>query len=191
MLSEKRICIIFACSVSPSSGKLIIGKDGDIPWRGKIPSDMNRFVLLTKGLSLIMGRKTWDSIPERFRPFDKKLTPEEARQSIVLTRDRSFEVDDDRVLVAHSIKEAVQKARERNIWVIGGAEVYALTLPFADQIHKTTVLGEFEGDTFFPEELGENWVVTKAKPYIHGCGDARKDRLSSIYMVLERKSLEI
>lgn len=144
-----------------------IGKDGKIPWQ--IPEDMARFKQLTTGHPVIMGRVTWDSIPRKFRPL-----PE--RPNFVVTRDSSLSVPG--VSVAHSIDEAIlfasQVDREK-IYVMGGAQIYAHTLPLADKLQLTVVAGDYGGDTFFPDpsnfgritqvEPGESdWLISIKGP---------------------------
>ena len=85
MLKGKIVKISYASPVCTQDGKSVIGKNGDMPWRGKVPSDMKRFVELTVGHSVVMGRKTWDSIPFKFRPLPN-------RQNIVLTRNPQFTI---------------------------------------------------------------------------------------------------
>lgn len=129
----------------------LIGNGNSLPWPiGSMPSDMRRFVQLTKNGSVIMGRKTWNTIPERYRPFDKNLPLEYARQTIVLSSDPTLEIDNPRVLIAHSIEEAFEIASKEKIWVAGGAQTYADAAQYIDTMHITYVKGDFEGDTFFP-----------------------------------------
>lgn len=131
----------------------LIGNGSGLPWPiGSMPSDMRRFVQLTKNGSVIMGRKTWTTIPEKYRPFDKNLPVEKARQSIVLTSDTNFEISDPRALVAHSLEEAVEIASREKIWVAGGAQVYAQAAQYVDSMHITYIKGDLEGDIFFPSD---------------------------------------
>jgi dihydrofolate reductase len=121
----------------------VIGKDGGLPWH--IPADLRRFKALTMGTVLVMGRRTFDSLP--------KVLP--GRRHIVITRDPAWSADG--VEVAHSIEEALAIARSEPVSVIGGAEVFRLFLPLADRIELTEVLLDVEGDTFIddPRSAGE------------------------------------
>lgn len=189
---EKTVRIIFASSAYAKDSKVVIGKDGDMPWKieGKsmVPSDMVRFKNLTKGQSLVVGRKTWDSIPENFRPFDKNLPLEESRQSIIVTRNQDFKVDNPRVMIAHSLEDAIQLARTENVWIIGGAEIYALTMPMADFLHQTLVYRKFDGDVFFPCYNRDKWRSVEPFKYFHaGCPGTENDQLDTAYLVLRRK----
>lgn len=187
MLFERFVRIIFASSESNGDSRLVIGKDGGMPWMGKIPSDMARFKLFTKGQSVVIGRKTWDSIPEKFRPFDKELPPDQSRQTIVITRHKDFNVDDPHVVVVHSFEEAIQKAKSRDVWVAGGAEIYELALPYADFIHQTVVSQSFDGDTFFPDYDKKRWNKMYEKYSSAGGPSTEKDKLDSAYIVFGRR----
>ena len=114
----------------------VIGKDGEIPWR--IPADQRRFKQLTMGKPMIMGRKTFDSLPGLL----------EGRRHIVLTRDTDWE--EEVAEVVRSVEEALKHANAPHVAVIGGAEIYALFLPHADRIELTEVDVKAEGDTVVP-----------------------------------------
>lgn len=115
----------------------VIGKGGGLPWH--IPADLRRFKALTMGTVLVMGRKTFDSLP--------KVLP--GRRHVVITRDPAWRADG--VEVAHSIGEALTKAGEEPVSVIGGADIFQLFLPLADRIELTEVLAHVDGDTFFDD----------------------------------------
>ncbi len=121
----------------------VIGNAGKLPWH--IPADLRRFKQITMGAPMIMGRKTFDSLPG--------LLP--GRRHIVLTRDTSWEEED--VAVAHSVEEALREANAPHVWVIGGAEIYNLFLPHADRIELTEVHLKPEGDTVAPK-FGNEWA---------------------------------
>jgi dihydrofolate reductase len=122
----------------------VIGLHNRLPWR--LPADMKRFRELTTGHAIIMGRKTFDSLA---RPLPN-------RTNIVVTRDRAFRPDG--ATVAHSVEEAVARAgTDREIFVIGGEQIYRQTLPVADRLYLTLVDSEFEGDAWFPEYEPEEW----------------------------------
>lgn len=120
-----------------------IGKDNQLLW--SIPGDLPRFKKLTSGHPVIMGRKTWESIPEKFRPL-----PE--RTNIVITRDGAYDAPG--AILAQSFPEALSRARDAEgateIFAIGGQRVYECALPFATNLYLTLVEGEKEGDAFFP-----------------------------------------
>jgi dihydrofolate reductase len=118
----------------------VIGRDNAIPWR--IPQDLARFRALTMGHAVVMGRKTWDSLPDRFRPLP-------GRQNVVVTRNPHWAAEGaDR---AASIEDALDLLRdEPHVFVIGGAQIYAAALPLADELVLTEIDAQIEGDTVFP-----------------------------------------
>ena len=123
-----------------------IGKDGDIPWH--YPEDMNHFKEKTTGYSVLMGRKTYESLPEDFRPLPD-------RENIVLTRsDPEF---NESVKVVNSLEEAYQSAENEKLFIAGGASVYEQTLEDADRMILTRIPETHDGDTFFPDWDEENW----------------------------------
>jgi dihydrofolate reductase len=115
----------------------VIGRNGDLPWR--ISADLKRFKALTMGSAMIMGRRTFDSLP--------RVLP--GRRHIVLTRDRDWSAPG--AEVAHSVEEALGMAGEEPVSIIGGAEIFDLFLPHADRLELTEVLGEIAGDTFMTD----------------------------------------
>ena len=137
----------------------VIGSSGALPWR--LPEDLKRFKALTIGKPVIMGRKTWDSLPRKPLP---------GRTNIVVTRDVQFRAQD--AFVAHSFADAVEIAeRERpvEIAVIGGEAIFAAALPFARRIHWTEVEVSSEGDAFMPPlDMAEWQQVAREGPFTHG-----------------------
>ena len=126
-----------------------IGKNGAVPWR--IPEDLKRFRELTTGHVVIMGRKTWESIPAAFRPLPK-------RTNIVLTRNADYPLPHE-VERASSLEEAIAHHPNHDIYIIGGADVYASALPLADRMELTRVHERTEGDTFFPSFDASAWEI--------------------------------
>lgn len=118
----------------------VIGRDNALPWH--LPADLAHFRQRTLGRPVLMGRKTWDSLPPRFRPLP-------GRRNLVLTRQPGWQADGaDRVA---SIDEALQRcAGAEELMVIGGAELYALALPHADGLVLTEVDADVDGDAVFP-----------------------------------------
>jgi dihydrofolate reductase len=127
----------------------VIGKDNTIPWR--LPEDMAHFKATTLGSPVIMGRKTWDSLPPKFRPLP-------GRRNVVVTRQAGWSAQGaDR---AGSLDEAVALCggAERAL-VIGGADIYDQAMPLADRAEVTEIDADFEGDAFAPP-LGPHWRET-------------------------------
>ena len=127
-MSRQRVTLIVARATNG-----VIGRNGTLPWR--IPADLKRFKALTMGSAMIMGRRTFDSLPG--------VLP--GRRHIVLTRDPNWSADG--AEVAHTVQEALALAGQEPVSVIGGAEIFELFLPFADRFELTEVLGDIEGDT--------------------------------------------
>jgi len=122
-----------------------IGKDGDLPWR--LPADLKHFKALTLGKPMIMGRKTFDSLPG--------LLP--GRRHIVLTRDAEWRAEG--AETAASIDDALALAGDETVAVIGGAAVFEAFLPRADRVELTQIHADYAGDTFMPP-LGPEWHET-------------------------------
>ncbi|AEB83845.1 dihydrofolate reductase [Alicycliphilus denitrificans] len=125
----------------------VIGKDGAMPWH--LPEDLAHFKRLTQGHPVIMGRKTWDSLPARFRPLP-------GRANIVVTRQADWnEIGAQR---ASSLREALSVAEQTGseAWIIGGAQIYAQALPLATRIEVTEIGRDFDGDAHAPQ-LGPEW----------------------------------
>jgi len=123
----------------------VIGKAGGLPWH--LPEDMAHFKQVTMGRPVIMGRKTWESLPERFRPLP-------GRTNIVVTRQPDWHAPG--ATRAASLAEAVLCASEGQAWVIGGAEIFADALPLANTAEVTEIAADFEGDVFAPG-FGREW----------------------------------
>ena len=135
---SSRVRLIWAQSANG-----VVGYDNTLPWR--IPEDLARFRALTIGGTVVMGRRTWESLPARFRPLPD-------RRNVVVTHDPSYDAPGADVVT--SIEAAL--ALSDDIWVGGGAEIYAATMPFAETLHITDVDLEVEGDTFAPV-VGPEW----------------------------------
>jgi dihydrofolate reductase len=125
----------------------VIGSNGTLPWH--VPADMAHFRELTKGHVVVMGRKTWDSLPGAFRPLPGRI-------NVVVSRNPSQVALPDGVLAATSPEEGVALARKiaeergKSVWIIGGAELYRALLPVCDEVHLTVVTGKYEGDAWLP-----------------------------------------
>jgi dihydrofolate reductase len=140
----KRLHLIFARAANG-----VIGKDGGLPWH--LPEDMAHFRRTTSGHPVIMGRKTWDSLPPRFRPLP-------GRTNIVVTRQPGWDAPG--ALRAGSLEEALALCpREADAWVIGGAQIYREALPLAHTAVVTEIDADFEGDAHAPS-FGSHWQET-------------------------------
>ncbi len=124
----------------------VIGLNNDMPWH--IPEDLAYFKEKTMGKAMVMGRKTYESIG---RPLP-------GRQSIVLTRNKDFAAEG--TVVVHELTEAIEQAEKyaEEVMIIGGAEIFSMTLDIADRLYITLIQSEYEGDTFFPS-YGPEWQL--------------------------------
>jgi dihydrofolate reductase len=130
----------------------VIGRGNAMPWH--LPADLKRFRTLTLGKPILMGRRTYDAIG--------RALP--GRDNLVMTRTRDWRAAG--VTSVHSVDEALQRAApSAELAVIGGAEVYQLTLPLASRIYLTRVLADVDGDTFFPQFSPDEWRDTECSEY--------------------------
>ncbi len=121
----------------------VIGKNNDLPWR--LPDDMKYFMKTTTGHHVIMGRKNYQSLPDKFRPLPN-------RTNIIVTHQQDFKAKG--CIVVHSIAAGIEIARknkEQELFIIGGAQIYEQALPLAHRLYLTEIKAEMNGDTFFPE----------------------------------------
>ena len=140
-----------------------IGRNGDMPWH--LPEDLAHFKQVTLGAPVIMGRRTWESLPERFRPLP-------GRENIVVTRDAAYETPG--AAVRSSLDDALRAASDsgaETVWIIGGGEMYRAVLPFANELVVTRIeLDVPDADTFAPE-FGVEWqLVDAGVPAVSGTG---------------------
>lgn len=128
----------------------VIGRDGGLPWH--LPEDLARFKQLTMGYTVVMGRTTWESLPDSVRPLP-------GRRNVVLTRDPSWSAPG--AEVAHDLESALVG----DVWVIGGASVYREALPYAERIVRTDIdLDVPDGDAYAPSP-GPEWLVSTAEDW--------------------------
>ena len=125
-----------------------LGKDGQLLWH--LPEDMRYFRETTRGKPVIMGRKTWESLPDVFRPLP-------GRRNIVISRNPAYDAPG--ATLAGSLEEAVRLAQDdAEVFVIGGAEIYRQALPLAQRLYLTEVARDFDADAFFPEFSASDWT---------------------------------
>lgn len=140
MKTKKSVLIIAAVAKNG-----VIGNNGAVPWYNK--EDMHIFKCLTLNHSIIMGRNTWNSLPEKHRPLLN-------RENIVVTSKPIHGV-----LCAQSLAQALELARSKEAYIIGGARLYAEALPLADRMYISHMHNEYTGDVLFPPVNYENWSV--------------------------------
>ncbi|MGA8784750.1 MAG: dihydrofolate reductase [Polaromonas sp.] len=149
-----RISLIYARAANG-----VIGKDNTMPWH--LPEDMAHFKRLTQGWPVIMGRKTWDSLPPRFRPLP-------GRTNVVITRQPDWK--EAGAEPASSLADALKLcSQSEEVWVIGGAQIYAQAEPLADRIEVTEISQDFEGDAFAPR-LGPQWIESAREDHVSSNG---------------------
>lgn len=145
MVKTKEITIIAAVSENN-----VLGKNNKLIWH--IPNDLKRFKKLTLGHSVIMGRKTFESIA---RPLPQ-------RKNIILTRNKNYKAKG--AVIAHNVKEALNFCENDNQpFIIGGGEIYKLFMSISNKIELTRIHKPYDGDAFFPEILEEKWKLVNSK----------------------------
>lgn len=146
--------------------KRVIGKDGVMPWH--LPEDLAHFKRVTLGCPVIMGRKTWESLPPRFRPLPGRLNIVISRQADFLAGQVGIGLQAVTSLEA-ALDMASQQHDVSDTWVIGGAQIYAQALPIAGKIIVTKIDAAFAGDAFAPT-LGDEWQETQCESHIAANG---------------------
>lgn len=134
----------------------VIGKNNDLPWY--LPADLKRFRQLTTGQTVIMGRKTYESILKRLgKPLPK-------RQNIVLSR--SQQSYDGSVVAVGSLGEAIAAAKGDELFIIGGESLFRESLDMADRIYATEIQADVDGDVYFPRVDASQWRVSTSEPHL-------------------------
>ena len=134
--------------IAAMSENRVIGRDGALPWH--LPTDLARFKSITTGHTVIMGRKTFESVGQ----------PLPNRRTIVITRNNDYQCAG--VFIAHSLDEALDHvAREDEIFILGGEAVYRIALPRADRLYLTIIHATIEGDTHFPPFDPDQWKLVE------------------------------
>jgi dihydrofolate reductase len=129
----------------------VIGRGGKLPWH--LSDDLKRFKQLTMGHTIVMGRKTWESIG---RPLP-------GRQNVVVSRQTGYQADGAEVVAG--LDDAIALAEvpgETELFVIGGAEIYRLAMPRAERMYVTRVSADVDGDAYFQDSLGDNWQLVES-----------------------------
>lgn len=135
----------------------IIGGDNDLPWY--FPEDLKHFKALTLGKTVLMGRKTYDSIVKRLG----KPLPE--RVNVVITRQENFQALPG-VMVFHDIDQALDALKDTDVYIIGGAQIFASCLPRAEKMFITHIHNEYPGDVYFPKvDFETDWTKQEEEPH--------------------------
>lgn len=154
----------------------VIGKKNDLPWR--LPDDMKFFMEKTRGHHVVLGRKNYESLPEKYKPLPKRI-------NIVLSRSKDYQIPGCHVV--NSLEDAFKIAEqngEHEIMIIGGADIYKLALPHADTLYLTEVKAFVDGDVYFPAFDKNKWAEVSRIPH-------EKDERHAYafdFVVYERKS---
>lgn len=145
--------IIIVCAMTEK--KRAIGKDNRLPW--DIPEELERFRALTRGQVVIMGRKTWESLPADRRPLPNRIN---IVISSTLEQGKGF-------YVFPALKEGIEKAKEfgKEIYIIGGRGIFKEGMQFAEKMYLSFIRKEYEGDTFFPEFDEKEWEIVKKEEH--------------------------
>lgn len=130
----------------------VIGKNNRLPWH--LPNDLKHFREITTGHTIIMGRKTFESLP--------KILPN--RRHIVLTNNTDYKVESDDVTVVNSLHQLLSILdANQQYFVIGGGSIYNMLLPHCSKVYLTKIFASFDGDTFFPNLSEDKWQITSSK----------------------------
>lgn len=155
-----------------TSNNNVIGKNGDLPW--KLPSDLKMFKEVTDGHVVVMGRKCWESIPEKFRPLPN-------RTNIVLTRNPNYKANG--AEVRHNLNLTLEEFLydDKDIFIIGGADIYKEGFKYANQLYLTRVMSDVEGDTYLEGLIPSDWhLISFEGPY-------NEDNLDFRFEIYRRK----
>jgi dihydrofolate reductase len=149
----------------------VIGNNNELIWR--LPDDLKHFKNITKGHTMIMGRKTWESIGAKPLPH---------RRHIIITRNFDYDAEDAEVV--STIDEALELAKgDEKVFIVGGGEIYKLAMPYINRMELTIVHHDFEGDTYFPEFNYANWKEVASE--LHEADERHAYAFS--FLTLERK----
>ena len=134
-----------------------IGKDNELLWH--LPEDMRHFRETTRGKPVIMGRKTWESLPESFRPLP-------GRHNIVVSRDPAYQASGATLAgsLADALRQAEAQTNVEEVFVIGGAQLYHEALPLANRLYLTEIEQDFHGEVFFPNVQPQDWDEISRQP---------------------------
>ncbi|MBT2335237.1 dihydrofolate reductase [Variovorax paradoxus] len=168
LMTTPRIHLIFARAANG-----VIGVNGIMPWH--LPEDLAHFKHQTGGAPVVMGRKTWDSLPPRFRPLP-------GRWNIVVTRQDDWKAEG--AQRAGSLQEALSLCEETqvpDVWIIGGAQIYAEAEPLAQEAVVTEIAHDYDGDAHAPELAPSAWRETKRESHV-----SAKDGLHYSFVTYER-----
>ncbi len=174
--------IIKVCSIVAMGSNRVIGNAGTLPWY--LPEDLKRFSKLTTGHTVVMGRKTFDSLPEKYRPLPNRL-------NLVLSRNTDLKTEGALIYSSVENLSAAIKTGELTLpsdllWVIGGGEIYKIFMPYTDEVHLTEVIGKYSGDTFLPEFESE---FSEKSSEVFTKGELERGVESCIFKIYAKKPI--
>ena len=149
----------------------LIGNNNQLPWH--LPADLAHFKTLTEGNIVVMGRKTYESLPEKFRPLPN-------RKNIILSRQKDFKIPNCEVF--DNLKTIIKKFHNQSVLIIGGMSIYEQALPLVDKIYLTTIHHQFSGDAFFPQIDKNQFKITEE--IYHQADD--KNKYDYTFSILEK-----
>ncbi len=150
----------------------LIGNNNQLPWH--LPADLVNFKKITEGNIVVMGRKTYESLPEKFRPLPN-------RKNIILSRQKELKLANCEVF--DNLETLIKTFHHQSLIVIGGMSIYEQVLPLVDKIYLTTIHHQFDGDAYFPKIDKNEWVETES---IYNEAN-EKNMHSCTFSILERK----
>lgn len=138
------------------STNFVIGKDNDLPWH--LPTDLKYFKDTTKGHTVVMGRKCWESIPEKFRPLSN-------RKNIVMTRDESYVAKG--AITLHDFEQVLKsnETSHEQVFVIGGAELYKEAFKYANKLYLTQIYSDVDGDVYLEGLNSKDWCLIEGSEF--------------------------
>lgn len=155
------------CAIAAMDANRVIGLNNQLPW--KLPEDLKKFSALTTGHTVLMGRKTFQSLPGRYRPLPNRkniVVSRGSRQALLLPKE--VELWNDPLAFLAACREDQTRVPSGLVWVIGGAELYAITRPYWDEVYLTRLAAQHEGDAFFPQFESE-FVLQGSEPHQGYC----------------------
>lgn len=139
-----------------------IGRGGEMPWH--LPEDLAHFKRETLDAPVIMGRRTWESLPERFRPLP-------GRKNVVVTHNREYRAEGATVVASLDAALAVRDSEDHRAWIMGGGQLYRAAMPLADELMVTRIELDVEGADTFAPEIGAEWeLADPGAPFVSTSG---------------------
>lgn len=161
--------------IAAAAEDMVIGKDNTLPWN--LPSDLKYFKTVTNGSMVIMGRKCWESIPEKFRPLPKRV-------NVVLTKNEEYVAVGAKLMHDFKtlIKELSEDGKDREVFVIGGSELYKEAFKYANKFYLTRIYSKIDGNVFLTGFIPDEWRLVETSELLTENG------LDFNFQIYEKKS---